>query len=116
MFGRCAPCSEGSLRCGVAERLDLSVVVPTLGHRPDALQRLLRSVETQTRPPAETLLVVPHNVPFADVRGTRIVRAERSLPAQRKAGAEAVTAPVVLYLDDDIVLEPDFCEALLAVW
>jgi GT2 family glycosyltransferase len=96
--------------------VELTIVVPTLGTRPTELRRLLGSIAAQTRPPAETLLVVPDDAELADLDGARTVRAPRSLPAQRKAGVEAATSTVVLFLDDDIVLAPDFCEVLLEVW
>jgi GT2 family glycosyltransferase len=97
-------------------KVALAIVVPTLGTRPNELGRLLDSIAAQTRPPAEILVVVPHEVEFADLEGARTIRAPCSLPAQRKAGVEAAVSPVVLFLDDDIVLAPDFCDVLLEVW
>lgn len=96
--------------------VELTIVIPTLGERAAALERLLRSISAQTRAPAEILVVVPHEATFSDIPETRTVRAQRSLPVQRKAGAEAATKPVILFVDDDMVLAPDFCEVVLEVW
>jgi GT2 family glycosyltransferase len=96
--------------------LELTIVIPTLGDRPAPLARLLESIAAQTHPPVEILIAVPHEADFAGLPGTRTVRAERAIPAQRKAGAEAATTPIVLFVDDDMVLAPDFCAVILEVW
>lgn len=95
--------------------IEYAIVIPTLGRR-ETLQKCLDSIARQTRAPAEVILVAPAGVALDAVGDARVVHAEPSTSGQRNAGARATSARVVLFLDDDIVLEPDFGEALMEVW
>lgn len=45
-----------------------------------------------------------------------VIPSRPSVSAQRNAGARRVDTPVVLFLDDDVRLAPDYAEVLLARW
>lgn len=107
---------ETPLRPAVVDsKLAYAVVIPTLGERP-TLPRLLSSIRRQTRSPAEIIIAMPSSAPAVHAEGVRIVRSHASLPAQRAAGVKAATAPIVLFIDDDVVLEDDFADELCRVW
>jgi len=102
----------------------LSFVVPTKD-RPDELRRLLASLAAQSALPAEVIVVDGSGDP---VRGVAEecralpVRYLRSLPPsatrQRNEGIRAACPAhdLIGILDDDSVLAPDACEAMLRFW
>jgi glycosyltransferase involved in cell wall biosynthesis len=102
----------------------LTFVVPTKD-RPDELLRLLKSLETQTAPPDEIIVVDGSAEPLQEVveacPGLR-VRTLRCVPPsatrQRNAGIQAVRQDqgLIGILDDDSVLAPDACEEMLRFW
>jgi glycosyltransferase involved in cell wall biosynthesis len=95
--------------------MDYSVVIPTLGRRL-TLQKCIESVERQTRSAAEIILAVPDGV-HVDPGPAIVARAGvPSSSGQRNAGFRIARAPVTVFVDDDIELEPDFAEKLMAVW
>lgn len=104
----------------------VSGVLPTLGLRPNELLACLRSLEVQTHPLGEIVIVAPdpavvrrdlpnsYRWPFA----LSIVRAERvGACPQRNRGVDELCARVesweaILFLDDDVELEPDYVKLL----
>jgi GT2 family glycosyltransferase len=96
----------------------VSAIVPTIG-RPDSLLRLLESLCRQTQ--------LPDEVVIADGSGVETTRELAELPSwadaglrvrhitvlppnavrQRTAAVAVSSADVLLFLDDDVVLEPD---------
>jgi GT2 family glycosyltransferase len=99
----------------VVHNVTYSAVVPTVGDR-GTLQRTLDAIRTQTRPPEETIVVLAHGGVVDVGDDVRVIESEPSSSGQRNAGARAAGAPIVLFVDDDIVLESDFCAELCAVW
>jgi len=105
-------------------KLKLTFVVPTKD-RPDELRRLLESLEIQTRPPDEVIVVDGGAAPVREVvercRGLQ-VRYLRSLPPsatrQRNFGIRSVHPDhdLIGILDDDSVLAPEACEEMLRFW
>ena len=102
----------------------IAFVVPTKD-RPDDLRRMLASVAAQTRVPDQLVVVdgsdpvVRHVVDeFPQLRTDYVRVFPPSLAKQRNAGMQALRADITLagYLDDDIVLEPDAVERMLAFW
>lgn len=97
-----------------------TVVVNTIGDRPESLDRLLEALLEQSYQPLE--VVVVDNRPGRWDRSVlraheRIRVVERSLPgisAARNAGLAATTTPVVLFTDDDVVPAPDWAAWLVA--
>ncbi len=92
----------------------VSIVLPTVD-RPEALYNLLRHLEHQTVPPLEIIVVdqsAPEDARVAAYAAARpCVRycrlPERGLPGARNSGARMAAGEVVLFLDDDVIPEPD---------
>ena len=105
-------------------KLKLTFVVATKD-RPDELRRLLKSLEIQTRPPDEVIVVDGGAAPVREVvercRGLQ-VRYLRSLPPsatrQRNTGIQAVHPDhdLIGILDDDCVLAREACEEMRRFW
>ncbi len=103
----------------------LSLIICTY-RRPAALARLLRSISGQTRPPDEVLIADgSEDVETEDVvkslhsvqtslRYYRVPPEERGLTRQRNYGIARTDTPIIAFLDDDTVPEPDYFEQLLA--
>lgn len=103
-------------------RLPISVVIPT-ADRPEALAVCLATLAAQTAQPAEVVVVdaseddraAPLFVagsarpPVIQVRATC-----RGAAAQRAQGLEHASQPYVLFMDDDVELEPECVERLWA--
>ena len=90
----------------------LSVVVPVRDGGGD-LGRCLRGLRDSTYRDVELIVVddgsVDGSAALAEAAGARVVRHAAPLgpAAARNAGAEAATAPVVFFLDSDVVVHPD---------
>lgn len=106
--------------------LAASVVICTR-NRPGDLADCLRSLAAQTRLPAEVLVVdasdddasrrvVEICAATAPLRRVRSLRTAPGLTRQRNAGVEAATGDVVTFLDDDVVLEPDYLARILELF
>lgn len=102
----------------------LAFVVPTKD-RPDDLRRMLASLAAQTRRPDQLIVVDGSASPvkgvveeFANLEADYLRVLPPSLAKQRNAGMQQLRPDVTLagYLDDDIVLEPDAVENMLAFW
>jgi len=105
----------------------ISVVTPTF-RRPDEVVGLLESISLQKILPKEVILVdgapedetrteevVSHmidSLPYT----VRYVRHGGGTAIQRNVGIECATGDYVAFLDDDIRLEPDFFQAMLAAF
>jgi len=89
----------------------ISVVVPTR-NRPQALASTLADLKAQELEPDayEIAVVDDGSEPKASVPdGVRLLRLEgRERSAARNAGARAAGAPLLLFVDDDAGLRPDF--------
>ncbi len=101
--------------------MSLAVVVPTVG-RIHPLRRLLRSVAAQTVTPDELLIVDQNPAGFVDAllreipSVARIALAEANLAAARNVGFAATSSTHVLFIDDDEVIDPDFCERVIGTF
>ena len=97
-----------------------SIVIPTVG-RPDYLEVALQSVAHQAMMLNAEVVVVGDG---ADDRiaavaaryGARVVRlpVRRGVNGARNAGIDAAASDVVVFLDDDVRVSPDWLEAMLA--
>lgn len=105
--------------------LSASVVICTM-NRPDALNKCLGSLASQTVPPTEVIIVhagtdgrlrekLLRDFPTAPFT-IRYVRSRPSLVLQRNLGFDHSVGDVVFFLDDDVVLEPLYLECVLAVY
>jgi GT2 family glycosyltransferase len=102
----------------------LAYIIPTKD-RPDELRCLLASLRTQTAMP-DQIIVVDGSQPdikpvikeFTDFNITYVRVFPPSLAKQRNAGIAAVESAITLagFLDDDLVLEPNATEKMLAFW
>ncbi len=102
----------------------LAFVVPTKD-RPDDLRTMLNSVRRQTRAVDQVIVVdgsdppVKHVVDeFSDLALEYVTVFPPSLAKQRNAGMQQLRADITIagYLDDDIELEADAVEKMLAYW
>jgi len=83
------------------------------------LRRAVRSVESQSVPPLEILVVSDHNPELlervlGEIPAARAVanREERGLSGARNSGVATARGSVVAFLDDDAVASPDWLERL----
>jgi GT2 family glycosyltransferase len=104
----------------------LSVVICTR-NRPDDLAACLASLDGQTRPPEEVVVVdaSDDDGPARRVAAwagstraprVRVVRAAPGLTRQRNLGVRASRGEVVTFLDDDVVLAPGYLAAIAALF
>jgi glycosyltransferase involved in cell wall biosynthesis len=106
--------------------LAYSAVIPTKD-RSEAADAAVEVLLGQTRLP-ERIVVVDASAPAYAPSSSLAARAARlrvdvvviesrpSTSAQRNVGARSVETPIVLFLDDDVRLAPDYAEVLLARW
>ena len=102
----------------------VSVIVPTIG-RPESLRRLLESILGQTVRPTEVVVADGSSDPATEqllaapewtARGLAVHRVSVQPPnavRQRHAAVAQATGELLLFLDDDIVLEPDCLQRLI---
>ncbi len=94
-----------------------SVVVPTADTR-NTLRACLESVQRQVLAPREIVVVAPDGHPRPEWLPQSVIfrTAAASSNGQRNRGARHATGDVVLFVDDDIVLDEDFGAALMGAW
>lgn len=107
----------------VVQKLSCSVVIATR-NRPGPLEECLLSLATQTVAPSLVIIVDSSNGKDTQRVVTKISQASTtcysyvstsvvSAARQRNLGAEQVSTDLVLFLDDDVVLEADFVEEIV---
>jgi len=81
----------------------VSVVVLTMGDRPDALRAAIDSARSQAGVEVEVIVIGNGCHPAIEAPGVRVIASDSNVgvAAGRNLGWEAATAPVVLFLDDD---------------
>jgi GT2 family glycosyltransferase len=107
--------------------LDADLIVCTR-NRPTELARVLASIARQTTLPASALVVDSSDTDSSEQLvaacgaswpvGSKLeyLRSGPGLPHQRNLGIDATKRPIVCFLDDDVVLEPDYFLAIGAVF
>src|SRR5438132_1503222 len=104
--------------------MNVSVIIPTF-NRPASLRRLLAQLDAQTLPSTdfEVIVVADGSIPevaqsLGDLQfrmTLRVFRRENGGPAAaRHAGTLAARASLLVMLDDDMQVAPDFLEQHLA--
>lgn len=101
----------------------LSVIIATMD-REEELYRCLESIWAQSRLPEELVIVDDGNLDAEALRGKVPQEVEfqyhrkspPGLSASRNLGAKMAKGELVLFLDDDVVLEPNFVEEILKVF
>ena len=93
-------------------REPVAVVLPTRD-RPEMLARCLESLRAALGPDDELVVVDSASVvPIMDV-GARVIRCERpGVDRARNAGWRATTADLVLFVDDDVVVDGGWADAM----
>jgi GT2 family glycosyltransferase len=100
----------------------ISIVIPTL-NREEPLQACLEALNVCFPADAEVIVVSdggdPESFPdlqrFREKLNLKVIHAEHGGPASaRNHGLQVVSAPVVLFLDDDCVPDPDWVETMAA--
>ena len=87
----------------------LSVIVCTRDPRPDILARVLASIDAQTVTDFDLILVDNGSTPPLDLPGRRVVtEPEPGLSAARCAGIAAAAGDLLVFVDDDNFLAPDY--------
>jgi GT2 family glycosyltransferase len=85
-------------------------VIVTTHNRPAALRRCLDALKTQTGP-FELIVVNDSRAAIEAIPGARMIHtAGFGTAGARNAGAAAATAPLLLFLDDDLVPAPDLVQ------
>src|SRR2546426_494727 len=95
-------------------------------NRPESLKKCLASLAAQSVPPMEVIIVHAGSDERLGERLARdyraapfVVRYERSRPSlvlQRNLGIDRSSGTVVFFLDDDVVLEPEYVERVLEAY
>ncbi|MEA2060760.1 MAG: glycosyltransferase family A protein, partial [Thermodesulfobacteriota bacterium] len=104
----------------------ISIIIPTY-NRPADLNRCLVSILNQTVPPLEVMVIDDGNLadpPLMDAvlrRGIEYLyhkkeASERGLTKSRNWGVKKAKGDIILFLDDDVELLPDYIEILLKVY
>jgi GT2 family glycosyltransferase len=104
--------------------LEYSVVIATF-ERPEELRATLSSILLQTRLPEQTIVIDSsrdnNTLDLVKTFTSRLplIYERATVPSaaqQRNQGARLATAPLLGFMDDDIVLTPDTCAALCEVF
>ncbi len=104
--------------------LTTSVIIPTY-HRPADLAACMHSLLYQTRLPDEIIIVDDGNLPGPPLaeacrrRGVTCRYTRKAVPGlteSRNLGVSMARGDIVFFLDDDVVLFPDYIEKILAVY
>ena len=111
--------------------MKISIVIPTR-NRPASLKRLFRSILRQTRLPEEVLVVDDsdddetaklisenHNVFLSKgilLKYLRGNKENRSISAARNLGATTSTGEIVVFIDDDVILDNKYVEEILKTY
>jgi GT2 family glycosyltransferase len=84
-------------------------VIVTTHKRPESLRRCVQALARQEQAPPFELIVVNDGAhPVAPIEGAHIIEfAGRGTGAARNAGAAAARGDLLLFLDDDLVPDPD---------
>jgi hypothetical protein len=103
-----------------------SAVIPTKD-RHEAASGAVAALLDQTRLPARIVVVDATSTlyeppPALQDRAARlavdlaVIASRPSVHAQRNLGARTLETPIVLFLDDDVRVPPDYADALLSYW
>ena len=107
--------------------VSVSVVISTKD-REEELLKCIQSIAKQTIKPAEVLIIDDGNIPESvkeivkkhffkkDIFLKYFKKDKPGLSESRNLGAEKAAGDIILFLDDDVILENDYIENLLKVW
>ena len=95
----------------------IAVVIATAGRKKEP-QRLINSLSQQTRPPDQIIIVAgddafkPEDIPPTTSQQIFLKLTPPGLPKQRNLGASKSTADLLLFVDDDFVLDADYLRVM----
>ena len=105
--------------------LDISVVICSHNPRPDYLHRVLESLQRQTLSPHQWELLLVDNAsdkPLAaewdlswHANGRHVLESELGLSAARLSGMRMSAANIIVFVDDDNVLDPGYLSTALGI-
>lgn len=104
--------------------LELSVIIPTY-NRPGELEDCIRSLLEQSFKPKELIVVDDGDLQGVPLRAeleersisVRYLKKEiPGLTESRNAGIDMASGDVIIFFDDDVVMEPGFLEAIMTVF
>jgi glycosyltransferase involved in cell wall biosynthesis len=118
-----APASRPSERRG-PRTLSVSVVICAYTReRLEGLVAAVESIEVQSHPALETIVVIDHNPELLEAARPRLPRARvlaavgaRGLSGARNTGLRAAGGAVIAFLDDDAAADAEWLERLAAVY
>jgi len=96
----------------------ISVIIPTY-NRPNELKRCLESIIKQTIFPEEIIIIDDGNlpeIPYKNELQTKGIccvyhkKAQKGLTKSRNLGIQLSSGDIILFFDDDVILEPDYIE------
>jgi GT2 family glycosyltransferase len=100
---------------------DITIAIPTR-NRPQRLQHLLRSIQNQSVSPNRVLIIDDSDPPLRPsvrriVKETLpaarlIVKDEPGLTSSRNTAADACETSLIVYFDDDVLLDPRYLEEI----
>lgn len=90
----------------------ISVIIPTY-NRPDELKRLLVSLEQQTYP-ANEIIVVDASIKSLPIDSDNyiLISSDRGLVTQRNKGIKEAKGDIIVFVDDDAILTPSCLEVI----
>jgi len=111
--------------------MQFSVIIPTY-KRPDALTTTVQSLLLNTRLPSEILIIDDDTITLelltlltsqAEKKGVSFkyhqkdhAHLRRGLSESKNWAATLATEDIIMYLDDDVVLDTGYCSGLMKVW
>jgi len=111
--------------------MQFSVIIPTY-KRPDALATTVRSLLENTHLPSEIIIIDDDTTPLelltsltseAGDKGVPLkyhkkdhTQMRRGLSESKNWAATLATCDIIFYLDDDVVLDREYCAELMKVW
>ena len=104
--------------------LSVSILISTHNPDPSLFERTLSSIATQTLDASEWNLIIVDNASAQPIRQSRnqgkncrIIREERlGLTFGRLAGIEESDGEILVFVDDDNVLAPDYLETAIGIF
>lgn len=109
--------SEVTTRSQSERPQEYTAVIRTLGKSGDLFEREITSLNSQTFPPKQILVYIPHGyrLPEAFEGSGKVtyIRCDKGMVTQRSLAFEEVNTPLMLFLDDDVELPPRCMETLV---
>lgn len=103
----------------------ISLIICTYNPRQDYLERVLSALKTQTVPLTSWELLIVDNaskIPVASLfdlswhpQARVVIEEKQGLTHARLCGIRNTTAPLILYIDDDNILPPDYLAQALSI-